>query len=341
MAIQPTNNGLITENSQQYYQGTQDFRGAGSVAPNQKFTTDFDTDLILGSSTSWNPSDPAYGLNNFKVYTSQSGLAGTWSQWVTEIVVTNGKTISLTASPSANAFIVVQLTTLSGGKYANTESEKAYGQTVEDNYGGYQYIKLNDIVSNFLVGYVGQGKLIPNAKRTDVIFHTKRAMQEFSYDTLKSIKKAELTIPNELTLILPQDYVNYVSMSCVDENGLVRPIFPNSVSKAPTDLPLQDNEGIPIQDSFGNNSQATNSLTETRFGELDMYKLNGPDTGVGRRYGLNPSTSNTNGMFIINKREGKFSFSSDFFGSIHWEVGHVHRRNSITFNFTVSIYDAI
>ena len=134
MAIQPTNNGLITENSQQYYQGTQDFKGAGSVTPNQKFTTDFNTDLILGSPTSWNPSDPDYGLNNFKVYTSQSGLAGTWSQWVTEIVVTNGKTISLTASPQANAFIVVQLKTLSGGKYANTEAEKAYGQAVEENY---------------------------------------------------------------------------------------------------------------------------------------------------------------------------------------------------------------
>jgi len=27
MAIQPTSNGLITENAQQYYQGSQGFRG--------------------------------------------------------------------------------------------------------------------------------------------------------------------------------------------------------------------------------------------------------------------------------------------------------------------------
>ena len=39
-------------------------------------------------------------------------------------------------------------------------------------------------------------------------------MQEFSYDTLKSIKSSELTIPDGLTLVLPQDYVNYVKMSC-------------------------------------------------------------------------------------------------------------------------------
>ena len=148
-------------------------------------------------------------------------------------------------------------------------------------------------------------------KRTDVIFHAKRGLQEFSYDTINSIKSQELTVPLNLSIPIPQDYVNYVSMSSVDENGLVRSIFPNLVSKSPTNLPLQDNQGIPTQDSFSNNLQADSSLTETRFGELDMYKLNGPDVGVGRRYGLSPSTSNSNGMFIINKREGKISFSSD------------------------------
>jgi hypothetical protein len=46
---------------------------------------------------------------------------------------------------------------------------------------------------------------LPSVKRTDVIFHAKRAMQEFSYDTLKSIKSQELTIPNNLTVAIPQD----------------------------------------------------------------------------------------------------------------------------------------
>ena len=51
------------------------------------------------------------------------------------------------------------------------------------NYGGYSYVTLDDIVNNFLVGYVGEGKLIPSVKRTDVMFHAKRGLQEFSYDT--------------------------------------------------------------------------------------------------------------------------------------------------------------
>ena len=48
--------------------------------------------------------------------------------------------------------------------------------------------KLDDVIDNFLIAYVGAGKLIPSVKRTDVIFHAKRGLQEFSYDTLKSIK---------------------------------------------------------------------------------------------------------------------------------------------------------
>ena len=83
MAIQPTNNGIVTENSQQYYQGSQEFRGAAVPANGQIFITDFDSGLILGSATSWSPNDVDYGLNNFKVYTSSTGLAGSWSQWVT------------------------------------------------------------------------------------------------------------------------------------------------------------------------------------------------------------------------------------------------------------------
>ena len=223
MAIQPTSNGLITENAQQYYQGSQGFRAAASGV-NQTFATDFNTELILGD---WNPANPNYGLNNFKVYTSSSGISGSWSEWITSMSVgSDGRTITLDAEPSANAYVVVQLTILTGGKYGDTEAEKAYGETVEDNYGSYQYTKVNDVINNFLVAYVGQNKLIPNVNRTDVIFHAKRAMQEFSYDTLKSIKSAELTVPASLTLVLPQDFVNYVKMSYIDQLGVKHPIYP-------------------------------------------------------------------------------------------------------------------
>ena len=327
MAIQPPNNGLITENAQQYYQGAQNFRGDAGNTAGQSFVTSFDTDLYLGD---WNPLGVNYGLNNFKIYTSPSGLAGTWTEWVTAFTVTGGKTITLAAAPGANQYIVVQLTILTGGKYGNTEAEKAYGQTVEDNYGSYEYTKLDDVIDNFLIAYVGAGKLIPSVKRTDVIFHAKRGLQEFSYDTLKSIKSAELTIPPQLTLVLPQDYVNYVKMSWIDNLGVKHPIYPtNNLTTSPYYTQTQDSAGIPTQDNFGNDTEGT-SITQERWhnandrfinGNFNINNFNAPDANVlargfydgalGQRYGLDPQLSQTNGWFNLNEREGKISFSSN------------------------------
>jgi hypothetical protein len=331
MAIQPPSNGLVTENAKQYFQGSQGFRAA-AAGGGQTFPTDFDTDLILGSSTSWNPTDVNYSLNNFKVYTSPTGIAGSWSEWITQLEVTNGKTITLTAAPVANAYVVVQLKILDGGKYGNTEADKAYGQTVEDNYGSYQYVTLNNIVSNFLVGYVGQYKLLQDAKRSDIIFFTKRAMQEFSYDTLKSIKSAELTVPASLTLVLPQDMVNYVKMSFIDELGVKRPIYPaNNLTISPYYTQAQDSSGIPTQDNFGNNLEGT-SITQERWHTAndsfingnfandftnDMWAYNWGELGgfiggaYGQMYGMEGQYAQTNGWFNMNEREGKVSFSSN------------------------------
>jgi hypothetical protein len=337
MAIQPTSNGLVTENAQQYYQGSQGFRGNAGNDAGQSFITDFDSNLILGSATSWNPSDISYGLNNFKVYTSTTGLAGSWSEWVTQIVLTNDNTVELTATPGANAFIVVQLGILDGGKYGNTPVEKAFGETVEDNYGSYQYVKLNDVISNFIVGFVGRDKLIPNASRTDIIFHAKRAMQEFSYDTLKSIKSAELTIPPSLTLVVPQDYTNYVKMSWIDGLGVKHPLYPtNNLTTSPYYTQTQDSAGIPTQDSYGNDTEGT-SITQERWHDANTNFLNGDFTNDftndmwaynwdssgniiggsnGQMYGLDPQFSQVNGWFNLNEREGKISFSSNLVGKL-------------------------
>ncbi len=57
------------------------------------------------------------------------------------------------------------------------------GNIPEDaNWGSYQYVSLADIVNNFLVAYVGDGKIIDHATKQDILFHSKRAIQEFSYD---------------------------------------------------------------------------------------------------------------------------------------------------------------
>ena len=60
------------------------------------------------------------------------------------------------------------------------------------NFGGYQFTPLKDIISQFKVSYVGEDKVIPKVKRTEIAFHAQRALQELSFDTLKSIKVTKL-----------------------------------------------------------------------------------------------------------------------------------------------------
>jgi len=320
---------LIKETNQQYYQGAQVFISAENVPnPNvQSFTTTFNTDLIFGS---YSPEQTDYALNNFKIYTSSTGLPNpsSWSEYTSAYTVA-GNVLTFTDLTS-NTYVVVQLKSTSGGLYAQTETEKAYGDIVENNYGGYQYVKLNDIINNFMVAYVGMEKLILNVKRTDVIFHAKRAMQEFSYDTLKSINSQELTIPPSLSLPLPQDYVNYVGLCYIDNFGVKIPIYPaNNLTTSPYENPVQDTSGTPIQDNFGENLEGT-SLTEQRwkgandkvinqslFNNLDEYALwanyYGFDTNIfyGQQYGIEPQYAQVNGWFNMNEREGKVSFSSN------------------------------
>ena len=310
--------GLITETNEQYYAGSQKFLSI--AAATQGFTTTFDTELVFGS---FNPLETNYALNNFKLYTAAPGVL-TYTELITTYTVV-GNTISI-PNLGANTSVVVQLKSSNGGNYGLRD---AFGSTVEENYDDYSYIKLNEVINNFMIAYIGAGKLIPSAKRTDIIFFAKRAMQEFSYDTLKSIKSQELSVSPNLSIIIPQDYVNYTNISFIDASGVKRPIYPaNNLTTNPYENPIQDNRGVPTQDNFGENLEGT-SLTEARWAAADDNLLNGEANnlrqidmaydgydfnigfGQGQLYGLDPQYSQTNGWFTINHREGKMSFSSN------------------------------
>lgn len=251
-----------------------------------------------------------------------------YSQVGDQVIVSNFLSNSI-----SQAYFVVQLKKLDGGEYGSTSDNKAYGNVVEDNWGSYAYTKLGDVINNFLIAYVGAGKLIPSVKRTDVIFHAKRAMQEFSYDTLKSVNKLEVSIPHNLSIAMPQDYVNYVNLYWIDKSGVKRVIMPaDMLTTNPTDLFLQNTKGIPVQDQFNDNIDTT-SVTEDRWKNNILkertdpefiddtilgleYYYGWPQFGYGQLYGLDPQFANSNGYYTINERENKFSFSANLVDKI-------------------------
>tara|TARA_R110002050_G_scaffold253617_1_gene391800 strand:+ start:693 stop:1778 length:1086 start_codon:yes stop_codon:yes gene_type:complete len=192
----------------------------------------------------------------------------------------------------------------------------------EENLGNYQFIQLDDIINNFIISYVGEDKVIPKVKRTNIAFHAQRALQEMSYDTFKTIKSQEIELPPSLTMALPHDYVNYVKIAWKDSAGLEHIMYPINKTSNPTAI-LQDSNFEYIFDGSGNAMVSNNSNTWDSFrtnaqSDVADASQNIYDhlTDSGRRYGIEPSKAQTNGNFYIDEQRGKINFSSDVAGKI-------------------------
>ncbi len=117
---------LISENNRQYYAGTQTFIADGV---DFSFTTTFNTDLIF---TTADPTNVNWPANNFYLEVSIDGGVTYTPLYNTYTVVDN--TITVTGGLVAGNYLKVQLTE----------------NTVWQNYGGYSYTKLHDVITNYM-----------------------------------------------------------------------------------------------------------------------------------------------------------------------------------------------
>jgi len=196
----------------------------------------------------------------------------------------------------------------------------------DEDYGNYQFTSIKDIINNFIISYVGEEKIIPKAKRTDVAFHAQRGIQEFSFDILPSVKSAEIEVGPNLNFILPKDYVNYVKLVWVDSNGIERVIYPAQHTSNPLPI-MQDNN---YEYLFDQQSQeiisAQSSETIKRFQSTTNSEIGNESDNItnrgfsinhfGRRYGISPQQAQTNGIFYIDQLQGIIFFDSSFVGRI-------------------------
>jgi len=166
-----------------------------------------------------------------------------------------------------------------------------------DAFGGYQFTSLNDIINQFMITYVGENKLITKVRRTEVAFHAQRAMQELSFDTFKSHKSQEITLPPSNTMMLPQDYVNYTKVCWVGSNGIEMPLYPTKHTSNPTPI-FQDANGAYTLTAVGTMTDGGSTVVldgeylSVRVG----MKVLAPSMPEGTFIG---STSNTGGVTTI------------------------------------------
>jgi len=293
--------GLITKTNQSYYNKSQGFIGNGS---NKVFT-------LATNAFETIPSNVAVFVGNEEINTNNYTYAAPTLTFSSN--VNNSQVLASGGAPLADKVIEV----------------KAAG--VLSRFGDYRYISLNDIINNYIVAFVGDGKLIPSVKKSDVLFHTKRGIQEFSYDVARTEKIQEIEVGPSLSIPMPQDYVHYVRISFIDDVGVEHIIYPGRYTSKPSESILQDDDYAYLYDVDG--SLLTGSpVTSDRFKDFDNKKISGNfadedityDTNVGLqkitsyggRKGSNPETTQENGIFLIDELNGKISFSSELSGQI-------------------------
>lgn len=199
------------------------------------------------------------------------------------------------------------------------------------NWGSYQYVKLTDIVNNYLLMYHDNNNLTTNEEKYKILFHAKRAIQELNYDAFKEVKVLELDVCDDLRYILPSDYVNWVRVS-IYYNGTLFPLTENIQINSATAY-LQDNDCNILFDSSGN-------ILKPQYSQIDTDRLNKTkksiylnqgspydgyegwcidgfwcfDVAVGKRFGLNTETANALPTFKIDNKAGVVNFSSGVSG---------------------------
>ena len=300
--------GLINVTQQAYYSQSQGFTGDGTAKEFTLTTASFPTLPASKSAI-------AIFVDGKEINIANYNYPKTGSNNIVEFInnTNNAAVLESGGAPKTGLVITVK------------EISKA------ERFGGYRYISLKDIVNNYIMAYVGDGKLIYGCKRTDVLFHAKRGIQEFSYDISRTEKIQEIQLGPSLSMPMPQDYVHYVRLSFVDEAGIENIIYPARFTSRPSESILQDDDYNYIFGSDGKLLKGT-PVTNTRFDAFDIKKISGApikleanydaDDAIervltaGGRYGLEPETTQENGVFIIDEVNGKISFSSDLSNKI-------------------------
>ena len=313
-----------------YYGGKYTFTGFSSVVSSTIQAANHDISLVYNDIAA-DPNDQNLALpGSYKLYVNGTFVSPTYQD--VNNAVYNNYLIKFAPAPISVWYVDFDRQYYSGPDVAGATITLVFNQDDPNTrLGSYQFMPLSEIINSFMFTHVGEDKLIPKAQRTDVAFHAQRALAELSFDTFKSCKSQEITIPPHLTMQLPHDYVNYVKLTTVDSAGIEHIIYPTSKTSNPRSI-QQDADGtyssttnddrIPDSEDliYNENSTAWNNYkahepSENNSNDYQDYQNDIYWPNEGRRFGLDPQHAQVNGSYYIDCYAGKIHFSSNLSGN--------------------------
>ncbi len=190
-------------------------------------------------------------------------------------------------------------------------------------WGDYQYVTLESIVNDYIMSR-DQDDYTLTVPRHKIVYQARQAFKEFHYDVLQEIRVATLDLnPDTLNITLPPDFVNYVRISYVDDNGMLQPMAKNDKMAIGAEY-LQDHEykilyddgGCPLQDHeaylgrIKGEGKNTEGLVDTDLGIAHSYAV----CSSGFEPNRNMSNTFINGSYKVDKARGIVQFDSSVGG---------------------------
>lgn len=176
-------------------------------------------------------------------------------------------------------------------------------------HGNYQYVSLKDIIDAMEMESQDDDSYLKNTKRSTFLTHAKAGIKELNKSAANDILAIEITVGTDLTVVLPQDYVNYVRVSLVTDTYKLVPLNVNRNMSIAVGY-LQDHEYEILFDNEGEilTSDASNVYNKP----FQIYEFD--RSCMGGQFMLDTSQISKYGEFNVDERRGKLVFSSNLSG---------------------------
>jgi hypothetical protein len=194
--------------------------------------------------------------------------------------------------------------------------------TIEDYYAGdtggqYQYVSFQSMIDDFVEDSLDQDSYLKNTTRSQIVKQTIKGVRMLNFNGLNAVKGLELQVPPSLSMLLPVDYVDWIRVTTVGDDGFLYNLGENL--RMPTAVSyLQDNDYEILFDNDGNPLQgdSDNSAFSKPFLRRTLHETAREEFlyGVGCRQvrrNIDTSKYSENGEFKIDQQRGAIAFSSE------------------------------
>lgn len=172
-------------------------------------------------------------------------------------------------------------------------------------------MNLNDILDEMLLAErMNENSYVKTKNKELYLLHAKNAIKDLTFDMANDVLALELNIGSDLQFVFPQDYVDWVRVSVVQDVNGEKKLFEldrnENANRARTYL--QDNNYQILFDNAGDTLDADGYNVYNFPMKKEVFSTATP------QFQKDTSKLSKNGLFSINKRRGVFTFDEGLEG---------------------------